>query len=397
MTTPQAVAVDGSGNVVVTGSSTRQRNRSTTTRPSMRRRTARCSGRNATTARRTATTTPTAVAVDGSGNVVVTGYSYNGTPNYDSDYYTAKYAAADGALLWEKRYNGPANSDDAANAVAVDGSGNVVVTGSSYNGDRMPRLLHGQVCGGGRRAALGETLQRPGEQRRSATAVAVDGSGNVVVTGIFLQCQSNDDYYTAKYAAADGALLWEKRYNGPANGDDYAKAVAVDGSGNVVVTGYSYGNAMQLRLLHGQVCGGGRRAALGETLQRPGERRRLRHGGGGGRQRQRGGDGVFQRQRGSYDYYTAKYAAADGALLWEKRYNGPANSDDYADGGGGGRQRQRGGDGVFLAPTGPTPITTRPSMRRRTARCSGRNATTARRTATTRPVRWRWTAAATWW
>ena len=50
--------------------------------------------------------------------------------------------------------------------------------------------------------------------------MAVDGSGNVVVTG-YSDNGTNDDYYTAKYAAADGALLWEKRYNGPANGDDY--------------------------------------------------------------------------------------------------------------------------------------------------------------------------------
>src|SRR5207237_9368544 len=118
------------------------------------------------------------VAVDASGNVVVTGYSGS-----NPDFYTAKYAAATGALLWEKRYNGPANYDDQAQAVAVDSTGNVVVTGYSI----------------GR------------------------GSGY--------------DFYTAKYAAADGALLWGRRYNGPANGNDYAQAVVVDASGNVVVTG----------------------------------------------------------------------------------------------------------------------------------------------------------------
>src|SRR5437016_809546 len=73
-----------------------------------------------------------------------------------------------------------------------------------------------------------------------ALAVAVDGEGNVVVTGYSAGSEGRADYYTAKYAAAGGALLWEQRYNGPANGDDYAYAVAVDADGNVVVTGTSY-------------------------------------------------------------------------------------------------------------------------------------------------------------
>src|ERR1051325_1628910 len=98
-----------------------------------------------------------AVAVDGSGNVVVTGYS-------DGGYYTAKYAAADGALLWEQRYNGPS----------------------------------------------------------IAYAVAVDGSGNVVVTGILASINGVWDYYTVKYAATNGALLWERHYDGPEHGDDEA-------------------------------------------------------------------------------------------------------------------------------------------------------------------------------
>src|SRR5262249_24818624 len=126
---------------------------------------------------------PSALALDASGNVVVTGTS-SGT-NSTPDYYTAKYAAVDGALLWEKRYAPPANGFEETHAVAVDGSGNVVVTGTTW-GDN-----------------------------------------------------SRKDYYTAKYAAADGALLWEKRYNGPANSDDSASAMAVDGSGNVVVTATS--------------------------------------------------------------------------------------------------------------------------------------------------------------
>ena len=72
-------------------------------------------------------------------------------------------------------------------------------------------------------------------------AVAVDGNGNVIVTGYSTGIGSDFDYATIKYSSA-GVPLWTNRYNGPGNGDDYAFAVAVDGSDNVYVTGNSTGS-----------------------------------------------------------------------------------------------------------------------------------------------------------
>ena len=46
------------------------------------------------------------------------------------DYATIKYSSA-GMPLWTNRYNGPGNGDDEANAVAVDGNNDVIVTGYS--------------------------------------------------------------------------------------------------------------------------------------------------------------------------------------------------------------------------------------------------------------------------
>src|SRR6266542_3136833 len=67
-----------------------------------------------------------------------------------------------------------------------------------------------------------------------AIAVAVDASGDVFVTG-----NSASHYATVAYSSA-GVSLWTNGYNGPANYEDDATGLAVDGSGNVVVMGYAF-------------------------------------------------------------------------------------------------------------------------------------------------------------
>ena len=60
-----------------------------------------------------------------------------------------------------------------------------------------------------------------------ATAVAVDGSGNVYVTGFSFDANTDYDYTTIKYNSA-GQQQWIVRYDGPGNYIDKATAIAVD-------------------------------------------------------------------------------------------------------------------------------------------------------------------------
>lgn len=258
---------------------------------------------------------PYAVAFDPSGNVMVTGYT--GTVPA-SNYYTAKYAAADGALLWERTYNGPANATDFAQALAVDSEGNVIVTGFSVNGGAGDFYTAKYAADDG--ALIWERRYNgPANGADAAEAVAVDSDGNVVVTGSS-DNNGSGDYYTAKYAAADGALLWEKRYNGPGNELDAGHAVAVDTAGDVIVTGYSDGGVTGQDIYTAKYAG-----ADGALVWERRYDNKFKFDEAWSIGVDVNGD-IFITANSDSDFYTAKYASATGAVLWERRYHNPANS-----------------------------------------------------------------------
>jgi uncharacterized delta-60 repeat protein len=72
---------------------------------------------------------PTGVAVDSADNVIVTGYSSDGST--ESNYYTIIYDK-DGNEIANATYD--SGYDDEAMGVAVDSEGNIIVTGASFDG-----------------------------------------------------------------------------------------------------------------------------------------------------------------------------------------------------------------------------------------------------------------------
>ena len=175
-----------------------------------------------------------AVAVDDSGNVYVTGGSFGSDGS--SDYATIKYNAA-GQEEWIARYNGPAQGNDVAAALAIDASGSVYVTGSSVDPAGFPDYVTIKYSSNGQEQWLAR-YNGPDAFFDEATAIAVDSSGNVYVTGSSYDSDSTSDYATIKYDSA-GQEQWVARYDAPGQSSDDPSAMAVDSAGAVYVTGAS--------------------------------------------------------------------------------------------------------------------------------------------------------------
>jgi hypothetical protein len=199
----------------------------------------------------------TAVTVDGAGNITMTGYflapvSFGGAPlagHGGRDIFVAKFDG-NGLHQWSHEYG--SGGDDAGQDVVADASDNVIVTGH-YGG----AINFGQGVGTpafGSRDFFVLKLDATGGYRWSkgvgslaidaGYGVAVDASNSVVLTGVFnrtvnfggdpLTSAGSGDVFVVKYDA-DGAHQWSTRFGGL--GDDSGQGIGVDASGSVVVTG----------------------------------------------------------------------------------------------------------------------------------------------------------------
>lgn len=139
---------------------------------------------------------------------------------------------------WATRYNGSSNGSDYANDIKIDLAGNIIVTGTSQGSNDLNYMtIKYNSAGVQQWIRTYDGLQ--GED--VAEAVAVDFSGNVFVTGRSSVSGSGFNFYTQKMNSS-GTVLWGTYYNGPGNGDDKAHAIVVDALGNVYVGGVSTGS-----------------------------------------------------------------------------------------------------------------------------------------------------------
>jgi hypothetical protein len=230
----------------------------------------------------------TSVSVDGRGDVFVVGNTLSPSPRFPLqspgreayyqntlngwDSFIAKFSGGDLRLVWSTYFGG--NGRDEAFSVAVDGSGNVFVVGATWSTSNFPFPLtvppgayfDNDYNGGvfdafiakfsGSNLSLVWSTYFGGSGWDDAHSVAVDRSGNVFVVG-WTSSTSNfpfpltvppgayfdndynggDDAFIAKFSGGDLSLVWSTYFGG--NGQDVAASVAVDGSGDVFVVGWT--------------------------------------------------------------------------------------------------------------------------------------------------------------
>lgn len=139
----------------------------------------------------------TGITVDNNYNVYVTGFSrgvyripYNQVSN--EDYVTIKYNSA-GNQVWLKRFNGPINNHDVPNDIKFDGSDYIYVTGYSLNSN-AEQYNYATVKYDLSGNEIWVQQYNFCNSQDSANAIAIDNDGNVYVTGV-----SDKDYATVKY------------------------------------------------------------------------------------------------------------------------------------------------------------------------------------------------------
>jgi hypothetical protein len=218
------------------------------------------------------------IAVDGAGNAYVTGFTaatnfptegaLQGDAGNDDAFVTKVDTNATGvASLLYSTYLGGSDTD-VANGIAVDGSGNAYVTGKTFSTDfPIQNAVQGNHPEGDIFVAKLDTNATGAASLRYSTylagnlpvfggggssSIAVDGSGNVYVTGSTLSSdlptlgafqgdQPGWDAFVTKLdtnATRGESLLYSTYLGG--SGDDLGHGIAVDGSGNAHVTGRTY-------------------------------------------------------------------------------------------------------------------------------------------------------------
>lgn len=175
----------------------------------------------------------------------------------DSDAFVAKLNSTGSSLTYATYLGG--SDTDYANAIAIDSTGNAYIAGQTASAGSATAGAYDTSFNGGTDAfvaklnssgaVLSYATYLGGSSDDSANGIAVDGSGNAYVTGATSSAgwatagaydttqNGLSDAFVAKLSASGAALTYATYLGG--TGDDFALGIAIDNTGSAYVTGYT--------------------------------------------------------------------------------------------------------------------------------------------------------------
>jgi hypothetical protein len=214
---------------------------------------------------------PGSIAVDGSGNAYVTGTTMSTNFPTTAGAFQTTLAGTENAFVTKINSTGTAlvystylggNSTDVGNSIAVEGSGNAYVTGSTTSTNFPTTSGAFQTFLSGSLAAYATKLNNTGSaliyssylggsNQDYGSGIAIDGGGNAYITGGTKSANfpttagafqttfgGFQDAFVSKLNSNGSALAYSTYLGGI--GNDSADTLAVDASGNAYVVGLTF-------------------------------------------------------------------------------------------------------------------------------------------------------------
>jgi hypothetical protein len=177
------------------------------------------------------------LALAENGDVIMAQRSF-GSNGYDVA--LERYAAQDGATVWETLYDGPTHGGDDIRSMRLDAEGNILVAGvqdANWNYNYMALKFN---------SSSGDLIWEasydgPVGWYDVANCITEGPGGTVIVSGLSDGSGTGWDWATVAFDATDGTEVWAERFNGPASQSDEARDVLCTPNGDIYVTGYGYG------------------------------------------------------------------------------------------------------------------------------------------------------------
>ena len=174
----------------------------------------------------------TSVEYDADGNVIALFSHYE--PGPDSSYTSVAKLTPTGAVLWQVRFGANLNTDGWG--LAYDTMDNIVYVAGRTSGTPLTYEFATLTKLNGTFGNIIWSKTYDFEANSTSLVVDVDGNGNPVMVGY--SYNGTDNYIiTTKVDSADGSVIWSKTLDG--QGDEQAYGMAVGPSNEIVTIGYA--------------------------------------------------------------------------------------------------------------------------------------------------------------